>query len=186
MNDAAKARRDRIKAQADAKRGVGLGTHCRTDGFPLEDDTDGFGRHVTRCRGCERRARGLCLDCPASVTGRALRCVLCGKRRRAEQTAQSAKRNREKRNARAAAYGRRHRKARREYLRKWRDANRLKVAGYDRRRRLQGKQQHKRNPAYHAAYRERNREKLKLQERERRARLKRMRADNFDYHAKAA
>ncbi len=43
-------------------------------GGPLTTTTDGHGGTITTCAWCERHARGLCLECPRPVVGRAKRC----------------------------------------------------------------------------------------------------------------
>lgn len=49
--------------------------------LPLRSGTDGNGRAVVVCDGCARNAAGLCRDCPAPVSGLAMRCQRCATRR---------------------------------------------------------------------------------------------------------
>lgn len=49
------------------------------------------------CERCERKARGLCQDCPARITGRSLRCDRCKRLAQARQIRESKVRHRDER-----------------------------------------------------------------------------------------
>ncbi len=73
---------------------AGSSTRCERRQGPgkcgawLETTTDGYGNAVTSCPACARRKRGICRDCPKSVSGRvgyATRCESCKALARREQ-----------------------------------------------------------------------------------------------------
>lgn len=122
------------------KRGAVL---CPLDGFALVDETDGLGRLVTSCLGCDRRRAHRCMDCNQPIGGMKWRCELCGRRRQAQQLREYAQRIGKKELCRREKERYRHdaafRKRRNDYKKEWRAKNPLKVAMQKRRSRLAGK-----------------------------------------------
>jgi hypothetical protein len=102
---------------------------------PLRTVTDELGRTVVRCDWCDRKARGLCLECPNSATGKSRRCDRCkqlergraGKRHRLTHHDRICARERELYMRPAV------RAARNGYKRAWRKLNREKVRAQKRR-----------------------------------------------------
>lgn len=113
----ARLERERLTAQRCPKRWGRFA--C---GGPLRTSTDELGRTVLRCEWCDRKARGLCLECPNPVTGKSRRCDRCkqlercraGKRHRSRHHDRICARERELA-ARPAV-----RAARKLYKRAWR------------------------------------------------------------------
>lgn len=88
-------------------------------GHAMETTTDGMGRVVFSCPACARNKRGLCRECPKSLTDpRQLRCPTCSRKR---HLAQCRVRDRERYAARRNDVLRHHRERNaRPEIREWR------------------------------------------------------------------
>jgi len=123
---------------------------CRT---PLQSRFVG-GETVPFCPTCDRKRRGICIDCTTEPVvgqvGKALRCALCAKVARQEQCNRSKAKFRQTRLGKARQYARDHSEDRREYKRLYRKLKpthvaRLKRESYQRNR--------EKALEYHRAYR---------------------------------
>lgn len=167
-------RRRRAAALLAANRGA---THCQRRqgqsvcGGRLEDRPDRLGRMQVICPRCERRAAGLCRDCPRPVYGKrgfAIRCQACNLKAHAVASAKSLELNRTERNRR---WRQRHKARTPEQKaldaarkRAWRLAHPEHIARAKRRESLK---QSPRAAAYHAARRKAQRAEIAAKARER-------------------
>ena len=174
------AARRRAERLAEARSGA---TTCPRRNGPgrcgglLETIVLAGGATGVRCPRCDRRERGLCVDCARPVQGqkgKALRCVECKALARQGYCRRYAVRNRERlraRGRRAYQQNEAERQRRNDYKKRWRKENRLKVYAQKRRARLAGKTNgyatREKYLAYQKAYRAKYRERRAAQERER-------------------
>lgn len=150
--------------------------YCRVCGTRLETGTDGLGRVLIRCMGCERRKARRCMDCNRAVPGpKVWRCSPCKDRQRRSYAQRHHARNREEINRRAKTRHRRWSPERRAHhlavKKAWRERNWKKAYEYRRRARLNGKpggwSTREKYLAYQKRYREAHREELARKARER-------------------
>jgi len=108
-------------------------------GGTIRDATDGNGRLLRVCDRCERRKRGLCLDCNAPVTGkRSIRCARHKAEAKRMYVRRHHRRHLERVRKQAREYQRRVKEKATAYKRLWRAANPDKVNEQKRRDRLRG------------------------------------------------
>lgn len=126
-------------------------------GGPLRVTTDGDGRTLIVCAWCERHDRGLCVECPRRIVGRAKRCPACQRTERNRAAARHRATHHEAVCARQRELYARPavRRKHNTYKRAWRKLNPEKVRAQKRREHLR---QPKRILRYMARYRARHRE----------------------------
>ncbi|MFN2398875.1 MAG: hypothetical protein ABR543_09600, partial [Gemmatimonadaceae bacterium] len=125
-------------------------------GGPLETRIDlTSGRTSIICLWCERKARGLCLECPARVRGQSRRCEVCKHRMIRASERRSELRNRAKKRtlARERYHARPEFRSRAcERKRLWRKANPDKVRAQKRRFALREGKAREKHLRYHKRY----------------------------------